>query len=70
MISTLIRCGSAGCSSWSRTSPAHLKSILANYCAFFPVENGAIVKGSRQVIYFAEYDGPLCRAYCVRVIGE
>jgi secondary thiamine-phosphate synthase enzyme len=51
-------------------APAHLKSILANYCAFFPIEAGKIVKGSRQVIYFAEYDGPLCRSYCVQVLGE
>ena len=51
-------------------APAHLKSILGNYCAFFPIENGKVVKGSRQVIYFAEYDGPLCRTYCVQVIGE
>lgn len=49
---------------------AHLKSILGGINAFFPIENGQIVKGSRQRIYFAEYDGPLCRTYCVQVIGE
>jgi len=49
---------------------AHLKSVLGGYNAFFPVEDGQIVKGSRQRIYFAEYDGPLCRTYCVQVIGE
>ena len=38
---------------------AHLKSILGGYSAFFPIENGQIVKGSRQRVYFAEYDGPL-----------
>jgi len=49
---------------------AHLKSILGGYSAFFPIENGQIVKGSRQRVYFAEYDGPLCRTYCIQVIGE
>jgi len=49
---------------------AHLKSILGGISAFFPIEDGQIVKGSRQRIYFAEYDGPLCRTYCVQVMGE
>jgi len=49
---------------------AHLKSVLGGYGAFFPIEDGQIVKGSRQRIYFAEYDGPLCRTYCIQVIGE
>lgn len=49
---------------------AHLKSILGGIHAVFPIEDGQIVKGSRQRIYFAEYDGPLSREYCVQVIGE
>jgi secondary thiamine-phosphate synthase enzyme len=49
---------------------AHLKSILGGINAFFPIEDGQIVRGSRQRIYFAEYDGPLCRTYCVQVMGE
>jgi secondary thiamine-phosphate synthase enzyme len=49
---------------------AHLKSIIGGINTFFPIENGQIAKGSRQRIYFAEYDGPLCRTYCVQVMGE
>ena len=49
---------------------AHLKSILGGYHAFFPIAKGKIVKGSRQRIFFAEYDGPLARTYCVQVMGE
>jgi len=49
---------------------AHLKSIIGGMSAFFPIEDSQIVKGSRQRIYFAEYDGPLCRTYCVQVMGE
>ncbi len=51
-------------------APAHLKSVISGYFAFFPIENGKIVKGSRQRIYFAEYDGPLARNFCVQVMGE
>jgi len=49
---------------------AHLQSILTGYNAFFPVDQGKIIKGSRQRIFFAEFDGPLCRTYCVQVMGE
>ena len=49
---------------------AHLKSILGGYHAFFPIEKGRIVKGSRQRVFFAEYDGPLARTYCIQVMGE
>jgi len=49
---------------------AHLKSILTGYFAYFPVSEGKLVKGSRQRVYFAEYDGPLARTLWVQVMGE
>jgi len=49
---------------------AHLQSVLGGIFVIFPILNGQLVKGSRQRIYFAEYDGPLEREYCVQVIGE
>jgi len=49
---------------------AHLRGVISGYHAFFPIENGRLVKGSRQRIYFAEFDGPFCRTYCVQVMGE
>jgi secondary thiamine-phosphate synthase enzyme len=48
---------------------AHLKSILGGIYAIFPIHEGQIIKGSRQRIYFAEYDGPLEREYCIQVMG-
>lgn len=51
-------------------APAHLKSVLTGYFAYFPVAGSKIVKGSRQRVYFAEFDGPLLRGYTVQVIGE
>ena len=49
---------------------AHIKSVLCGYHAQFPVHKGKIVKGSRQTIYFTEFDGPLCRYWNVQVLGE
>ena len=48
----------------------HIKSILGGIQCFFPVENGAMVRGTRQRIYFCEYDGPLARTVLVQVMGE
>ncbi len=49
---------------------AHLKSVLSGYFACFPIAEGRILKGGRQRIYFAEYDGPLAREVVVQVMGE
>ena len=48
----------------------HLKSILGGVNCFFPVENGKVVRGSRQKVYFVEYDGPLARTVFIQVLGE
>jgi secondary thiamine-phosphate synthase enzyme len=49
---------------------AHLKSVLGGISCSFPIEEGKVVRGSRQTIYFMEYDGPLERTYVVQVLGE
>jgi len=49
---------------------AHLKSVLGGISCMFPIENGKVVRGSRQTIYFMEYDGPLERTYLIQVLGE
>ena len=48
----------------------HLKSILGGVNCLFPVENGKLVRGSRQRAYFVEYDGPLARTVFIQVLGE
>jgi len=48
----------------------HLKSVMGGISCAFPIENGKLVKGSRQTIYFMEYDGPLERTYFIQVMGE
>jgi len=47
----------------------HLKSILGGVQCFFPIENGKVVRGSRQRVYFVEFDGPLARTVLVQVLG-
>ncbi len=48
----------------------HLKSILGGINCFFPIENGKVIRGGRQRVYFVEYDGPLSRTVFVQVLGE
>ena len=48
----------------------HLKSILGGVNCFFPIENGKVVRGSRQRVYFVEFDGPLARTAMIQVMGE
>lgn len=50
-------------------SCSHQRSLLTGMQIAFPVENGAMTMGSRQTIYFAEFDGPLHREYLIHVIG-
>lgn len=50
-------------------SSSHQRSLLAGMQVCFPIENGTLVRGSRQTIYFAEFDGPLHRDYVIHVIG-
>lgn len=47
----------------------HLKSVLGGVHAMFPVEAGKVVRGSRQNVYFVEYDGPLARTVFIQVLG-
>ena len=48
----------------------HLRGALLGFQAYFPVENGEVVKGGRQTVYFVELDGPKERTYVIQVMGE
>jgi secondary thiamine-phosphate synthase enzyme len=39
-------------------SAAHIKSSLMGFSQIIPIENGRLVLGTWQGIYFCEYDGP------------
>jgi secondary thiamine-phosphate synthase enzyme len=50
-------------------SRAHVKSSLMGCSLTLPVENGDLVLGTWQGIYFCEFDGPRKRKVFVQVIG-
>jgi secondary thiamine-phosphate synthase enzyme len=51
-------------------APSHLRGALLGFQVFFPIENGSIVTGSRQTIYFVELDGPQYRTFVIQIMGE
>ncbi len=50
-------------------APSHLRGALLGFQTFFPIENGQMLSGSRQTIYFVELDGPQNREYIVQILG-
>jgi len=49
-------------------SAAHVKSSLMGLHLAIPVENGRLVFGTWQAIYFCEFDGPRSRRVAVKLI--
>ena len=50
-------------------SAAHLKSTLVGCSLMLPVEEGTLVLGTWQAIYFCEFDGPRARNMQIQVLG-
>lgn len=48
----------------------HLRTLLTGISVSLPVENGKMVKGGLQAVYFVELDGPAARTVVVQVMGE
>ena len=51
-------------------SDSHLKSSLIGTSVTIIVENGALVLGTWQGVYFCEFDGPRTRTVQVQTIGS
>jgi len=51
-------------------SDGHLKSTLAGASLSLIIDNGKLVLGEWQDIYFLEFDPPRNRQYYVQIIGE
>ncbi len=51
-------------------SAAHIKAMLSGFSQTFIIENGRLLLGTWQGIYFAEFDGPRSRTVYVKIIGE
>ncbi|RPJ74099.1 MAG: YjbQ family protein [Desulfobacteraceae bacterium] len=50
-------------------SPAHVKSTLVGSSQALAVENGDLVLGTWQGVFFCEFDGPRRRSVQVRVLA-
>ncbi len=51
-------------------SPAHIKSSIVGCDQMVPVENGKLVLGTWQGIFFCEFDGPRKRKLFVKFLAE
>jgi secondary thiamine-phosphate synthase enzyme len=51
-------------------SDSHIKTILTNNSQTFFVENGKLMLGTWQGIYFCEYDGPRTRKCWIKCLEE
>lgn len=51
-------------------SAAHLKSSMIGFSEQIIIDNGRLVLGTWQGIYFCEYDGPRHRKVYIKVMGE
>ena len=51
-------------------SPAHIKSTLVGSSELIAIENGRLVLGTWQGIFFCEFDGPRTRKVNVRIVAE
>jgi secondary thiamine-phosphate synthase enzyme len=49
---------------------AHIKASMMGFAATLFVENGALVLGTWQGIFFCEFDGPRSRHVYVKVIAD
>ena len=51
-------------------SSAHAKASAVGSSATFIIENGKLLLGTWQGIYFCEFDGPRTRTFYVKIMGE
>ena len=51
-------------------SDAHLKAGLLGFSETLLIEDGRLLLGTWQDLYFAEFDGPRSRTYYVKVVAD
>ncbi len=49
---------------------AHIKAVLAGGRTFLVVENGRLMLGTWERIFFCEFDGPRTRKINLKIIGD
>lgn len=68
-LSRLVPAGS-GYEHTEGNADAHIKSVLVGCCQALPVENGRLMLGRWQGLFFCEFDGPRERRFLIKVIGD
>jgi len=48
-------------------SDAHIKTLMTGSSALIPVDNGSLILGTWQSIFFTEYDGPRNRRVIINI---
>lgn len=51
-------------------SPAHIKSSLVGHSVTIPIENGKLILGRWQGVFFCEFDGPRNRQVIIKLMKE
>ena len=51
-------------------SDAHIKSTLVGISQVLPIEDGKVVMGTWQSIFFCEFDGPRSRRFHVQLVRD
>ncbi|MBI5195295.1 MAG: YjbQ family protein [Nitrospirae bacterium] len=51
-------------------SDAHIKSLLTGLSEVIVIDNGRLILGTWQSIFFCEFDGPRNRRVIVKIIGD
>ncbi len=51
-------------------SDAHIKSLLTGLSEVIVIDNGRLILGAWQSIFFCEFDGPRNRRVIVKIIGD
>ncbi|MFO7839858.1 MAG: secondary thiamine-phosphate synthase enzyme YjbQ [Desulfosalsimonadaceae bacterium] len=51
-------------------SPAHIKSSLVGSSQWLTIENGRLVLGTWQGVFFCEFDGPRNRSLYIRLLAD
>ncbi|MDD5474144.1 MAG: secondary thiamine-phosphate synthase enzyme YjbQ [Candidatus Methanoperedens sp.] len=49
---------------------AHLRAVLLGNSAVLPIEDGHLVLGTWQSVFFVELDGPRNRSVTIKIIGS
>jgi len=60
----------AGYAHTEGNSAAHIKATLTGFSVTVPIDEGRLVLGTWQCIYFCEFDGPRTRTVVVHVSGS